>query len=111
MTSLPSHGRLKCSRCFQDGAKWGFSSIEQDGWVLENNPMSWGAADPRYLVLGFSKGTRQCRELLTTPHNVVSFAGFRHNVTSILRKLGLLAQDEHIDSRISESETDLPLDR
>jgi hypothetical protein len=106
MTSLPSHGRLNCSRCFQHGAKWGFSSIEQDGWVLENNPMSWGAADPRYLVLGFSKGTRQCRELLTSVHNAVPFAGFRHNVTSILRKLGLLPHDELIDSRINESEMD-----
>jgi hypothetical protein len=106
MTSLPLHGRINCSRCFPDGAKWGYSSIEQEGWVLDNNPMSWGATDPRFLVLGFSKGTRQCHELLTTAHDVIPYAGFRHNVTAILRKLGLLAQDEDIDSRIRESEPD-----
>ncbi|MEH2576516.1 hypothetical protein [Bradyrhizobium sp. AZCC 1708] len=106
MTDLPPHGRINCSRCFPGGAKWGNTSLEQDGWILENNPLAWGARNPRYLVLGFSKGARQCERLLVAPHDEVPFAGFRHNLTAILRKLGLLALEHSIDDRIRESEVD-----
>jgi hypothetical protein len=104
--SLPSHGRIHCARCFPDGANWGITTLEQDGWLLENNPLAWGASNPRYLVLGFSKGTRQCQKLLTAPHNEIPYAGFRHNLTAILRKLGLLGSDRHAEDRIRESELD-----
>lgn len=106
MTDLPPHGRINCSRCFPEGAKWGNTSTEQHGWILENNPLAWGARNPRYLVLGFSKGARQCERLLVAPHDDVPFAGFRHNLTAILRKLGLLAPEQSIDDRIRESEVD-----
>ncbi|WP_316206314.1 MULTISPECIES: hypothetical protein [unclassified Bradyrhizobium] len=106
MKDLPPHGRINCSRCFPGSAKWGNTSIEQDGWILENNPLAWGATNPRYLVLGFSKGAQQCEKLLVAAHDEIPFAGFRHNLTAILRKLGLLALEQSIDDRISESEID-----
>ncbi|MEY9441695.1 hypothetical protein [Bradyrhizobium elkanii] len=106
MTSLPSHGRISCTRCFSSGATWGATYIEQNGWILENNPLSWGSDNPRYLVLGFSKGTRQCDLLQSAQHDQIPFAGFRHNVTAIVRKLGLLGPNEQIEDRIQDKEQD-----
>jgi len=106
MTSLPSHGRISCTRCFSSSATWGATSIEQNGWILENNPLSWGSDNPRYLVLGFSKGTRQCNLLHSAQHDQIPFAGFRHNVTAIVRKLGLLGPHERIEDRIHDKEED-----
>ncbi|MGY3531174.1 hypothetical protein [Bradyrhizobium sp. USDA 4452] len=106
MTSLPSHGRISCTRCFPSGATWGATSIERNGWILENNPLSWGSNNPRYLVLGFSKGTRQCNLLQSAQHEQIPFAGFRQNVTAIVRKLGLLGPHEQIEDRIHDKEQD-----
>lgn len=106
MTDLPHHGRIECARCFPGGANWGSTTVEDDGWILENNPLAWGARNPRYLVLGFSKGTRQCERILATPHDEIPYAGFRPNLTAILRKLGLLGSEEHVEERIRGSEPD-----
>ena len=77
MSSLPAHGRISCARCFGGCAEWGRTSIEENGWVLENNPMAWGAADPEILVLGFSKGVRQSGPFLSKPFETIAFAGMR----------------------------------
>lgn len=103
---LPQHGRIDCKLCFGENTQWGVSSIEEDGWLLENNPLAWGARNPRYLVLGFSKGTRQCSELLTRPTDSIPFAGFRGRLTQALQVLGLLPPEDCIEHHIRADEPD-----
>jgi hypothetical protein len=106
---LPLHGRLSCSRCFPDEqAIWGVTTLPNgNGWKIENNPCAWGSRNPRVLVLGFSKGSRQTIETEPEAHNKIAFKGMRDNLTLILRKLDLLAPEERIGYRISEREPDI----
>ncbi|WP_247297753.1 hypothetical protein [Bradyrhizobium sp. 179] len=77
------------------------------GWMdPRKQSTGLGAINPRYLVLGFSKGARQCEKLRVAPHNEIPFAGFRHNVTAILRKLGLIGLEQSLDDLIRDSEAD-----
>lgn len=103
-SSLPAHGRVACSKCFNGPTVWNETEIIAAGWHIVNNPMSWGAAVPRYLVLGVSKGTTQCDAISAKVHNDVPFAGFRPILTKALQLLGLLQDSETVDSKISESE-------
>jgi hypothetical protein len=103
---LPKHGRISCERCFNGQAEWGRSIIEEGGWRLLNNPMAWGAQDPKYLVLGFSKGSRQADLVLTAPHDEVPYVGFRDTLTAQLRLLGLMSPEDTVDQRIRECEAD-----
>ena len=77
-----------------------------DGWHIVNNPMAWGSAQPRVLVLGVSKGTTQCDAIATKPHNAVPFDGFRPALTRALQLLGLLQPSETVDNKIKEDEKD-----
>ena len=104
--SLPTHGRLQCSRCFDGPVVWGHTRIEDDGWRLLNNPMSWGASDPRFLLLGFSKGSRQADIALTAPHEAVPFNGFRPRLDEGLRLLGLFDANETVDQHLHANEQD-----
>src|SRR5262249_14280893 len=103
---LPPHGRIACDHCFKEPVQWGRSSREVEGWLLENNPLAWGARNPRYLLLGFSKGTRQCADLLLRPINEIPYAGFRPRLTDALRTLGLLPAGDTIDAHIRPDEPD-----
>lgn len=103
---LPPHGRISCSTCFSGQAEWGRTSREEGGWILENNPCAWGSIDPRYLVLGFSKGTRQCKDLLAQRHEDIPAAGFRPKLTSALRVLGLMSPDEKVEDHFRADEVD-----
>ncbi len=104
---LPPHGRIVCSRCFGSSTVWNVTNrATEDGWHIVNNPMSWGSATPRILLLGVSKGTTQCRALDTKPHNLVPFDGFRPKLTDALRLLGLLGSEETIDEKIRTEERD-----
>lgn len=103
---LPPHGRIACSACFADGALWGRSSRAEDGWLIENNPLAWGSRNPRIMLLGFSKGTRQCADLLSRPIESIPFAGFRPRLTQAMQVLGLLAADDSIDAHIRANESD-----
>lgn len=106
-SGLPSHGRIACSWCFGSSTVWNVSSrTTEDGWHIVNNPMSWGSATPRVLLLGVSKGTTQCRALDTKPHDLVPFDGFRPKLTDALRLLGLLGSEEAIDGKIRIAEQD-----
>jgi hypothetical protein len=103
---LPAHGRIACSACFRENAEWGHSTREGDGWLLENNPCAWGSRDPKVLMLGFSKGTRQCANLLTRNHDDIPFSGFRPKLTQAMKLLGLLAPGDNIDAHIRPDELD-----
>jgi hypothetical protein len=103
---LPPHGRIHCSTCFRSEVEWGRSLIEANGWILENNPMAWGSRCPRFLVLGFSKGVRQCADLLAASHDDVPYRGFRGKLTEVLHTLRLLDSDDTVDAHIRADEPD-----
>lgn len=105
--SLPNHGRISCSKCFQGRPViWGVSYFEEDGWRLENNPGAWGSSVPLVLVLGVSKGTNQCNKINQIPHEEIPFKGERASLTKILKRLSLLPQNQSISERITSSERD-----
>ncbi|MBG1232573.1 hypothetical protein [Aestuariivirga litoralis] len=103
---LPAHGKIACSRCFGACGTWGKSVIEQDGWLLENNPMAWGSTNPELLVLGFSKGTRQTGKYLEMPFDQIAFGGFRGRLEKALRSLGVLP-DRPFADMFTARETDV----
>lgn len=71
------------------------------------NPMSWGAKNPRFLLLGASKGPNQLRHVGDPlKHDIVPFEGLRDTITKALRLMGLLGRDEHITQKIRSTETD-----
>ena len=93
-SSLPEHGRLACSKCFPGPTVWNETDLLVDGWHVVNNPMSWGTATPRFLLLGVSKGTTQRDAIAAKPHDEVPFDGFRPTLTRALQRLGLLRSAE-----------------
>jgi len=104
---LPPHGRMRCTACFNPQAMWGKSTLSSDdGWTLDNNPCAWGAQNPRFLLLGFSKGERQSVGILTRSHDEIPYAGFRPRLTGGLQKLGLLDPMDTIDAHIRSDEKD-----
>lgn len=103
-SSLPEHGRVSCSKCFPGPTVWNGTELRVDGWHVVNNPMSWGTATPRFLLLGVSKGTTQCGAIAAKPHDQVPFDGFRPALTRALQVLGLLRSTEGIDHKISATE-------
>ncbi len=107
MNTIPLHGKLPCALCFTSkNQPWGEGISENDGWRLENNPCSWGASNPSILILGFSKGNNQTNNILKSNFNDIPFKGMRNNLTNILRKLNLLKDNEIIDEKICESESE-----
>jgi hypothetical protein len=106
--NLPAHGRIACAKCFHGAqAEWGRSVLSKAGWRLENNPLAWGGQNPRVMVLGFSKGDRQCAGIRGgAPLDSIPFAGMRSNLTAILRKLGLLDENRTVDQIIATHDPD-----
>ncbi|SHJ99811.1 hypothetical protein SAMN02745216_02673 [Desulfatibacillum alkenivorans DSM 16219] len=105
---FPIHGKIKCSRCFEGApVQWGKTFIESNGWTLENNPGAWGSRNPEILILGYSKGDRQAKKILSIPFDEIPFKGMRNNLTRILQKLGILSLGESIDQRIHGEENEL----
>jgi len=107
-TLLPAHGKIDCAKCFPNTtATWGHSVLSKGGWQLENNPTAWGGSDPVVMVLGFSKGDRQCAVIRAgAPLDSIPFAGMRANLTNILRKLGLLRGERTVDQLIATHDPD-----
>lgn len=104
---LPPHDRMTCTACFPQRANWGETRIlSEDGWSLENNPCAWGARSPRFLVLGFSKGERQSRNILAKDHDAIPFDGFRPRLAAGLRMLTLLEEGDTVDNHIRVDEPD-----
>jgi hypothetical protein len=104
---LPAHGRIPCTACFGGQATWGKSvATSDDGWTLDNNPCAWGSRNPKYLLLGFSKGVRQTVGIATRPHDSIPYDGFRPRLTEGLKMLGLLAPTDTVDAHIRADEPD-----
>lgn len=105
--TFPEHGRIDCAACFSsEQAEWGRTVQTADGWMLEHNPLHWGASNPRIMVLGFSKGARQSESLRSTPVNDIPYRGFRTNLSKALQVLGLLSTGDRVDNHIHAKEPD-----
>lgn len=91
MNTLPTHGRINCSRCFSNGVVEFDKSLYMRGdWRITANPMAWGNSEAKVVVLGFSKGPTQAGALASAPHEDVAYKGSRTNVSKILEYIGVL---------------------
>jgi hypothetical protein len=75
---------------------------------MRRDPGAWGSAQPKYLVLGFSKGRTQADIYANGNFDEVAFGGehTRRNLTNILQTVGLLKPDETVDEKIRATEKD-----
>lgn len=68
--------------------------MSPDGnWRVKPNPLAWGSAEPKIIVLGFSKGPKQVAKLEKAGHdetafNEVAFKDSRDYVGKILAHVG-----------------------
>lgn len=117
------HGRQACRACFGDPTtSWHSASVEEfevrrHRWQLRPNPGYWGAAAPRILVLGFSKGPEQnglIEEYLNGTGQRVRFEDIpfndtkkqmRPNLKKLLVELGILDKRRSIDLLFEPTET------
>lgn len=94
-----SHGYIPCTACkqfFQNHdreygfERWGHGEHIQ----LINNPASWGSADPKYRLLGFSKGVTQNKAMNEerkgqSSYESIPFKGMRRRLPWLFKGLGL----------------------
>jgi hypothetical protein len=75
---------------------------------MRNDPGAWGSANPRFLVLGFSKGATQASIYSDGSFDDVAFGGdqTRNNLTRILQVVGILRRDEHVSEKIRAKESE-----
>lgn len=96
MGCLPSHGRVKCVRCFKSEFTLDFDETKREapdrGWRITSNPLSWGSTEPEVVVLGFSKGPTQAGALSSFPHNEIAYKSSRKAVGKILAHIGVVRQ-------------------
>jgi hypothetical protein len=101
--TLPPHGRIACRRCFAaDG-----DTQTVGKWQIVNDPAAWGAATPKVLVLGFSKGFTQANASRSGRFEDIPFKGMRTRLTEELRLLGVIGTSETVDRKMMAAETEL----
>lgn len=101
---LPKHGKVPCNRCFHGQSN---TAIPHPYWRMTNDPGAWGSNSPRYLVLGFSKGSTQADVYARGRFEDVAFAGMRPRLTQALKAMGVLQDHETIDARIANPNSDI----
>lgn len=100
---LPSHGPIACRRCFT-----GLDPVQEIGsWRIVNDPGAWGAATPKVLVLGFSKGFTQADASRAGRFEDIPFKGMRPRLSEVLLTLGALGPGERVDVKMVASERDI----
>jgi len=95
---LPKHGKLDCVVCYSPGEKEAFPDAL---WKMRNDPGAWGGSNPKWLVLGFSKGSTQADYYDNGSFEAVAFAGMRPRLERILKHLGALSAGESLDAAIA----------
>lgn len=94
MSCLPTHGRVKCTKCFDQNTAPIFDTTKRtdgaDSWRITWNPLAWGNERPEIIVLGFSKGPTQAGALATASHDEIAYKGSRLAVGKILSHIGVL---------------------
>lgn len=95
MSCLPNHGRVGCTKCFNDNpVEFDITKRTEGGWRITANPLSWGNSEAEVMVLGFSKGPTQSGALAHAPHNEIAYKSSRLNVGKILAHIGVIGQAE-----------------
>ncbi|RWG87390.1 MAG: hypothetical protein E5X68_18265 [Mesorhizobium sp.] len=109
MGCLPAHGRIDCTLCYRgEDVLFDRSRREGQDWRITANPLSWGNANARIIILGFSKGPTQAESFARTPHDQIAYKGSRPNVGRILAHVGLIkegsreSQAAAVDSMIAD---------
>lgn len=96
MEKLPQHGRINCTKCFQNAPiEFDKTKRSEQGWRITANPLAWGNPDCEIVVLGFSKGPTQAGALAKAPHDEIAYRGSRSNVGKILFHIGVLPSAQH----------------
>lgn len=92
MGTLPQHGRVSCSTCFDDSRPIEFDRTRRVGgtWRITANPLAWGNSDAEIVVLGFSKGPTQAGAIASEPHDDIAYKRGRAKMGQILQHVGLL---------------------
>lgn len=118
MGSLPQHGRIDCTLCYQGSSViFDVTCRAEDGWRIRANPLAWGNSEPQILVLGFSKGPNQSGGLAFADHNEIAFRGGRANVGKIFAHIGLIPPGDtqqskrQVDELIADRSGRFPLAR
>ncbi len=100
---LPTHGLINCTACFDSSSR---VANPHPLWRIANDPGAWGNHEPKYLVLGFSKGSTQADIYKNGSFEDVAFAGMRQRLTQALRKIGVLNESENVDDAIKNPKSD-----
>ena len=102
---LTVHGKLACRECFNGTDD---NSIKpHKKWKMINDPGAWGSSESECLVLGFSKGATQAGIYETGKFEDIAFAGMRKRLTIALRLMGTLLNDETVDQKISDPNSNI----
>ena len=84
--------------------------LDEGKYLIVNDPGYWGAADPRVLVLGMSKGQTQANAIVTAYHDgtfdQVAYQGFRSRLLRVIQEMGLMSGDKSIDRHLQADETE-----
>lgn len=97
---------MTCNRCWKQSD----ATVQERGnFRLVRDPGHWGAANPRTLVLGISKGNTQSQAYVQEPFEIVAFKGIRDRLLHVIQSVGLLPNEtqDAFERRFTKSETDL----
>lgn len=100
---LPAHGPIPCRKCFSSTEP----VIDLGPWRIVNDPGAWGAARPRVLVLGFSKGFTQATASRSGRFEDIPFKGMRPRLSETLHALGVLKPGQDVSRRMVTAEDEI----
>ncbi|HWD37276.1 MAG TPA: hypothetical protein VG944_00375 [Fimbriimonas sp.] len=106
--ALPRHGRIECRRCWDKRDGQSSFTSKNKRFQLINDPGAWGAQDPKYLVLGITKGNTQSDAMSISERDgsfdQVAFKDFRPRLTRVLHAVGLATHTKSVSELISANE-------
>jgi len=110
MNTFYTHGRVKCSVCkdindctfIQENNE--AKNINENDWILNNNPSYWGSSTPKVLILGYSKGATQMQGDIV--FDDIAFKGMRERLKEILVLLKLTTDDIDINKLFKKNNDD-----
>lgn len=92
-----SHGWQPCRACHLANTE-----VTHAGeWQMRANPGYWGSANPRVLILGFSKGANQIAAASSGAFDAVAFARARPRLKQVLDALGIDLGGQSMDSALT----------
>jgi hypothetical protein len=105
---LPKHGQIACRRCWTSSGSESEMVSTDRKFKLVNDPAAWGSQEPRYLILGITKGNTQSgamsKSISRGDFDLVAYKEFRDRLTMVLHKVGLAQHVKSVDSLIQAQE-------